>query len=329
MKLTKVRVENFKCIEDSTEFSINEVTCLIGKNEAGKTALLEALYKLKPVEADKANFDEEEVPRRHLTTYRERKEREPAKVLFTTWELEDDDVAAVEERIDPGTLGSKEIVVTKGYDNVTCWAIKLEEKKIIDRFLGEANLNAVEKAPLAKATSTQELLNKIEAIDSPTEKQAALLNAVRKVFPEGDAQTTAQKVLDERMPHFLYFSTYYQLPGRVGLNDLKKRQRENRLEFKHKVFLALLEMTSTGFEELETVIACRRRTGHAGGYPVGSPTILVIGTIVEDRFTIGCLADIKREWLFVPRHCVSPIQKYRTMEIIMQLNWLHKWLHEI
>ena len=252
MKLTKVRVENFKCIEDSTEFSINEVTCLIGKNEAGKTALLEALYKLKPVEADKANFDEEEVPRRHLTTYRERKEREPAKVLFTTWELEDDDVAAVEERIDPGTLGSKEIVVTKGYDNVTCWAIKLEEKKIIDRFLGEANLNAVEKAPLAKATSTQELLNKIEAIDSPTEKQAALLNAVREVFPEGDAQTTAQKVLDERMPHFLYFSTYYQLPGRVGLNDLKKRQRENRLEFKHKVFLALLEMTSTGFEELES-----------------------------------------------------------------------------
>ena len=79
--MPRVRVENYKCIEDSKEFSIDQVTCLVGKNEAGKTALLEALYKLNPVEADRADFDENEFPRRHLGTYRERSQCEPANVL--------------------------------------------------------------------------------------------------------------------------------------------------------------------------------------------------------------------------------------------------------
>ena len=42
MKLTKVRVREFQSIWDSTEFEIGDVACLVGKNEAGKTALLKA-----------------------------------------------------------------------------------------------------------------------------------------------------------------------------------------------------------------------------------------------------------------------------------------------
>ena len=48
---------NFKSIWDSTEFNIDEVTCLVGKNESGKTALLQALYKLNPVKNEHAGFD--------------------------------------------------------------------------------------------------------------------------------------------------------------------------------------------------------------------------------------------------------------------------------
>ncbi len=42
MKLTKVRVENFRCVEDSNEFTVDQVTCLVGKNEAGKTRQYQA-----------------------------------------------------------------------------------------------------------------------------------------------------------------------------------------------------------------------------------------------------------------------------------------------
>jgi len=48
MRLVSVRIQDFRCIEDSTEFPIKDVTCLVGKNESGKTAILKALYKLDP-----------------------------------------------------------------------------------------------------------------------------------------------------------------------------------------------------------------------------------------------------------------------------------------
>lgn len=56
MRLISFRVTNYKSIEDSGEVQVGRVTCHVGKNEAGKTALLEALGKLKPVEGLSAQF---------------------------------------------------------------------------------------------------------------------------------------------------------------------------------------------------------------------------------------------------------------------------------
>ena len=53
MRLLTVKVQDFRCVEDSTEFPIADVTCLVGKNESGKTALLKALHKIKPEDASK------------------------------------------------------------------------------------------------------------------------------------------------------------------------------------------------------------------------------------------------------------------------------------
>ncbi|MFH0851947.1 MAG: AAA family ATPase, partial [Candidatus Peregrinibacteria bacterium] len=169
MQLVRVRVQNFKCVEDSDEFTIDRVTCLIGKNESGKTALLEALYKLNPVEPNQANFDEEEFPRRHLSTYRQRKEREPANVLTTIWELETDDVAKVKDLLGPDALRTTQVIVTKGYDNVTRWQFSLDESVIVANLLQTAKLNAPEKAPLTKAESLKDLLSALKSLEGPSE----------------------------------------------------------------------------------------------------------------------------------------------------------------
>ena len=50
MILESIRVREYKNIRDSGEVAIRDgVTCLVGKNESGKTSLLEALYRLNPV----------------------------------------------------------------------------------------------------------------------------------------------------------------------------------------------------------------------------------------------------------------------------------------
>ncbi len=57
MRLTSVRVCEFKSVLDSGEFETGDITCLVGKNEAGKTAVLEALYRLNPVISGHGNFN--------------------------------------------------------------------------------------------------------------------------------------------------------------------------------------------------------------------------------------------------------------------------------
>lgn len=103
MKLTKVRVQNYRSVEDSGEFEVGDLTCLVGKNEAGKTALLSAMRGLKP--SQPFEFDEPiDYPRRFSTRFDDRHENGSAEVIRTWWRLEAADLAAVEKRFGAGVL---------------------------------------------------------------------------------------------------------------------------------------------------------------------------------------------------------------------------------
>ncbi|MBA7535137.1 hypothetical protein ES705_27389 [subsurface metagenome] len=43
MKLKSVQISDYKCVRKSADFGVSDITCLVGKNESGKTAILEAL----------------------------------------------------------------------------------------------------------------------------------------------------------------------------------------------------------------------------------------------------------------------------------------------
>lgn len=52
MKLLQFRVENFKSIHDSGWVQVDQLSCLLGTNEAGKTNMLQALWKLNPANGE-------------------------------------------------------------------------------------------------------------------------------------------------------------------------------------------------------------------------------------------------------------------------------------
>ena len=252
MKLKSVEVRNFKSVDDSTPFDIDEVTCLVGKNEAGKTALLEALYKLNPVEEEKATFEERTYPRRHLTTARQREGRTSANVLRTTWELEDTDVDAMEKRFGKGVIKSRNVIVSKGYDNSRDWTIQLNEAKFVDHVLAEKRLNAAEGSPFRSTHTTGEAVEALRALETPTEKQSSLLKDFLKLAPEANFGDAVQTALADRLPKFLYFDTYHQLPGVVALTDLMRKRQEADLSFGDKIFLSLLDLTSSSLDDIES-----------------------------------------------------------------------------
>ncbi|HCO94825.1 MAG TPA: hypothetical protein DIU00_12880, partial [Phycisphaerales bacterium] len=135
MKLKSMQVKNFKCIEDSTPFDICPVTCLVGKNEAGKTALLEALHKLNSDVAEMGEFDVLlEYPRRRRKEYQRRKDTKPDDALITTWQLEDKDIQAIEERHGEGVVKSRTVQIRKGYYPGRQWVFQdaeLSEEELV------------------------------------------------------------------------------------------------------------------------------------------------------------------------------------------------------
>ena len=107
MKLIKAHVTDFRCVEDSTEFTLSEVTCLVGKNESGKTAVVQALEKVNSHDEKRQTFDKyKDYPRKKLTDF------SPETIaITTTWKLEPDDIAKVEAALCPDFLKTDEVVL--------------------------------------------------------------------------------------------------------------------------------------------------------------------------------------------------------------------------
>ena len=104
--LINVQVWQYKSIEDSTPVELSsEVTALVGKNESGKTAFLEALNKAMPLEETKYKFDYiSDYPRKDLVRYRPQHEagkfQEVAKLAFR---IEKDLAKKINDEVFSGT----------------------------------------------------------------------------------------------------------------------------------------------------------------------------------------------------------------------------------
>lgn len=255
MQLRKVRISNFKSVEDSNEFTVDRLTCLVGKNESGKTALLQALYRLNPYEADAAGYDKiEEYPRRYLLEYNERHRDGEACVVSTTWELEDAEVISIEKVLGPRTLSSREVQVYKTYgDKATAWMIAVDEAQVIDNMIEASGFFPEEAERARRHRTVAELKNyfytKIAA-GAASERENRALEKIHSLR-DHDPRKAAIEALN--LPTFLYFSDFDVMKGTVALEDLLERKRTGHLMPGENVFLAFLSLVGTSLEEINSI----------------------------------------------------------------------------
>lgn len=258
MKLKTVRTQNYKSIEDSNEFSIESVTCLVGKNESGKSALLQALYKLNPVVKEDGLFDAvEEYPRARLSDYQEALEADPSRkqdnVITTTWELEEAELKAFAEAFGPKALKDPHVEISKGYDNTQYWSIAYDEASVIAYLLTSTDLHEEELVPLRKAKTVTELLSMLQSVTEPSPRQTALLSLLNSKFLKKKLINAAIDLLDEFLPLFVYFPEYEKMPGRVSIDDLLRRKQAAGIQIRDHIFLALLDLVGTTPEQLTSI----------------------------------------------------------------------------
>lgn len=231
MILKTAQIKNFKSINDSTEFTVDErVTCLVGKNESGKTAILRSIGKLNSTEAAAANFDIFEYPRRYMMEYQQRAETEPAEALTTTWALSPDDVAELESVIGPAAQRIHTVKIQKGYDNQAVFTFDVDEAAVTEHLIGSFNLDRDELRSAQGIGSLAELHQHLSDMQPGSDRLHELLAAVISNFQANSAHQTVAHLLVNRLPKFAYFSEYLRMPGQIAIDDIRARARTNNLD---------------------------------------------------------------------------------------------------
>ncbi len=267
MKLTKVRITEFQSIQDSTEFKIGDVTCLVGKNEAGKTALLKALYRLNPIIRSDGNFDvTDDYPRQNVTDYQDAitaKRREPAEVVQATYELEKDDVTAIEDVFGPKCLndGISTVSLHKGYSNKrTLSSLSMNSELALKHLVEAAGLPQPLASELLAQKTVEEKADTLASAEQ-TEAVQRLTPMFRKIADSNLSSVIYREIIQPRIPKFLYFDEYYQMKGQDNLDILKDRVANDALEESDHPLLGLIELARLDLDQLtdpgrtETLIA--------------------------------------------------------------------------
>lgn len=219
MRLDSFRVTNFRSVEDSEEVTLGDMVCLVGKNEAGKTALLQALAGLNPHPATPTVFDRErDYPRRHLNEYdaRHPKEEGEAIVITSKWSLSPEDVATLAEALGPDCLRSRQITLSRRYDDETFRIdVPLNYPAIAEYLMASHGLGETVREPLAEATTTDMLRKALEALAEPTPDQVALLETIRS-FPGQNAVGFVGSYIRSVTPSSCTFRITTAWPGKSG-----------------------------------------------------------------------------------------------------------------
>ena len=107
LTLVKAQVWKYKSIEDSTPVTVTgDVTVLVGKNESGKTAFLEALHKSLPLGAAEYDYVAD-YPRKDLVRYRPQHEAKAyQRVVQLTFRIE----KVLADKINKELFGGADIV---------------------------------------------------------------------------------------------------------------------------------------------------------------------------------------------------------------------------
>ncbi len=251
MKLIKVRVQNYRSVEDSGEFDIGDLTCLVGKNEAGKTALLSAMRGLKPSQS--FEFDETiDYPRRFSTKFDDRHPDGKAEVIRTWWRLDENDMAAVEKRLGAGVLKNDTFQAHFGFrygDDSRVWEIEVDDSKALDNMIARHALDATERNVLHGVHDGVAADKALTSLAERTPKQEALLQDIKKC--RGSRFNLAViDILSARQPKFFFTSHFERMSGMVSIQKLQKDKNENKVSVGDNIFLAFLEYAGTTLEEL-------------------------------------------------------------------------------
>lgn len=252
MKLTEARVREYQSVRDSNQFDIGDITCLVGKNEAGKTSILKALYKLNPLISNEADFDEtDDYPRTDVEDYQhevEQGERDPAIVIHTTFIL-DSEIEDINSDFGSKALKSKKLTLEKGYENSKKYWLDVNEEEALKYCIKNSTCSKDLKDQLKESTSFSDANDALAEFETKSEDEE-LIKLINSINKSGFRSYVYTKYVKPFIPEFLYFDSYYQLTGQENIEALIRRKDNDELKPSDYPMLGLLSLARIEVDQL-------------------------------------------------------------------------------
>ncbi len=238
MKLVKVQVQSFRNILDSTEVEIQEdVTCLVGKNESGKTAFLEALRRLNPAQGDPRFVIGQHYPawleKRHR---RQRQDLDSVKAITTWFLIEQADRDSLAIRLGEGVIKDEYLTVSRNYKGTRIYSYDADETRAISKLISDVDLPPGLLESVKSIESFDEFKVQVEELQENDDDQTstAAIQLATKINDYLGVNDTFQRLvlveLYKLIPKFFYFAEYSRLPGIVEIRKLFESPDENLSE---------------------------------------------------------------------------------------------------
>ncbi|MGQ4583327.1 AAA family ATPase [Lysobacter sp. F60174L2] len=250
MILQSFRVRKFRNVVDSGDIKVDDaVTCLVGKNEAGKSGLLEALYLLNPAYEQTFKL-EDQYPRWLLTKDRKAGDIQETQPINAIFELSCEEFAELENTYGGGILTSRTFTLGRQYSDQLTVDVSLNEEAYVD--LQKAALPGSIKAPLDKVSTLVDLhdaVSKQVQEDDDSENAKKILGDTYK--SRGELWDAITDDIIALVPTFFRFSSYSTLPGRIDLRKIGTA-KEKPAESDMQTARALLSLAGTDLKQIQS-----------------------------------------------------------------------------
>lgn len=256
MQLEAVTVKLYRNFVDEQRIKVEpDVTCLVGKNESGKTTILKALHRLKPANGDDTAFDlTTEYPRWRLAADRRANSSlsgtDPITAEFS---LSDADRAALADTYEVNIPKDTVCWAARDYADVhSCWlecsvasaaAVAASNVNLDDEELGqlatENSIPDVLAAAKSRAKEHKELGDTAKA--KVLTSFAGEIEKFKVLVSPDEATEEQSEAVWKLVPKFFYFSNYDTLPGETNLTKLaNKIEGGEALSSRERTVISLL-----------------------------------------------------------------------------------------
>lgn len=286
MQIVSFRVRKYRHIQDSGEVELNDnLTCIVGKNQSGKTALLRALHKFNPHQKEPYDI-KREWPRG------ERRKKDPNRVICEVkFKLNEEEKKHLAEYT-PDPITTDIVVVTKDYEgnfeiefpeqkdlfpdrlhpndvDELCGKLPTYNDQIGDEFRESAKNCIAEVVRLTREGRYTELKdnqnqhrNALQTVRSPNNQQpqhqheeqflSSYTDMLSQICSKVDKIPTmhrkAHEYIVSRIPTFIYMDDYREFQGTALLDQVKARRKNPSHE--DETFLVILKLAGLDLDDL-------------------------------------------------------------------------------